>query len=240
MTRPLAITVGTFVVHVLACLLIDAAPRAPRRGMTTPPMSVEVIAPGAASRSVPPDHDSRAGRPAASASLPPAPTRVTRAPRRVAPRRPAPTHGTPTALAEPTLPAQTSTSVVADAASPTEASADGTGAGVGVGDGGGDGSGGDGIDRSAPPIPVSTSTPRVLPYTAQAVANDISGIVRLELMIDASGRVARTRVATGLGAGLDEIATGIASKFTFRPALDRIGRPIPGTVIWRFRFAAPR
>ena len=67
----------------------------------------------------------------------------------------------------------------------------------------------------------------------------MSGDVSLVLAVDPLGRVGRATIRRGLGHGLDEIATGIAMQIKFRPARDRAGRPVAGTVRWRFHFEPP-
>ncbi|HSR97856.1 MAG TPA: TonB family protein, partial [Kofleriaceae bacterium] len=114
----------------------------------------------------------------------------------------------------------------------------GTGAGGG-GTGGGNGDGTGDIDRSGPPVPIDPSAAATQLYTEAAMRDHVTGDVSLVLAVDPLGRVARATVRRGLGHGLDEIATGIAMQIKFRPARDRAGRPVAGTVRWRFHFEPP-
>jgi len=121
-------------------------------------------------------------------------------------------------------------------------SGSGTGSGSGSSSGSGTGTGsgsGSGVDRSGPPVPIDASAARTLPYTAEATRDHVHGDVVVAIEVDPLGHVARASVQRGLGHGLDEIATGIAMQFRFRPATDRSGTPISGRVRWRFHFQPP-
>lgn len=129
-----------------------------------------------------------------------------------------------------------------DATAPAAAGGEGDGgSGAGSGESGGDGAGAGagGIDLSSRPVPLDTAASQVLPYTAEALRDRITGDVQLALMVDPLGRVGRVTVRRGLGHGLDEIASRIAMQIRFRPARDRAGKPTAGTVRWRFHFQAP-
>jgi TonB family protein len=111
------------------------------------------------------------------------------------------------------------------------------------GGGAGDGAGGDGgggvIDLSSRPVPLEIKTSQTLPYTAEAQRDRVSGDVQLLLTVDPLGHVERTTLRHGLGHGLDEIATRLATQIRFRPARDRAGKPTAGTVRWKFHFQPP-
>jgi protein TonB len=122
---------------------------------------------------------------------------------------------------------------------------DGQSAGlVGGGSGGGGAGGGNGdgigdIDRSGPPVPIDPSAAATQFYSEAALRDRVTGDVSFVLAVDPLGRVARATLRRGIGHGLDEIATRIAMQIKFRPARDRAGRPVAGTVRWRFHFEPP-
>ncbi len=106
----------------------------------------------------------------------------------------------------------------------------GSGGGMGGGEGGGIGSGrgpgigpyqiGSGVTQPVPifqPLPV---------YTDEARRNRVEGIVLLDVVIRADGRVDNARVLRGLGYGLDESAIQtVITKWKFRPGTLQ-GRPV--------------
>jgi protein TonB len=85
----------------------------------------------------------------------------------------------------------------------------------------------------AKPKLLSRPTPA---YTDDARAAGISGKVRVEITVDARGRVASVRIVQGLGHGLDEAALAAARAMTFEPAV-RCGKPAPATFKVAFNFA---
>jgi protein TonB len=85
----------------------------------------------------------------------------------------------------------------------------------------------------AKPKALSRPTPA---YTEQARAAGVSGKVRVEITVDARGRVAAVRVLQGLGHGLDEAALAAARAMTFEPAV-RCGKPGAATFKVAFTFA---
>ncbi len=128
----------------------------------------------------------------------------------------------------------------------------GTGGGMPIGGGGGGGGG------SGPTQPAPTATQRhvalvptgdcvedlvkpkrehiVLPKpTQEAIAASISGVVRLEMTVDATGHVVNVKVLNGLGFGLDEAAVAAARQWTFAPAT-KCGKPVPATIKQPVRF----
>jgi len=72
-------------------------------------------------------------------------------------------------------------------------------------------------------------------YTSEAREANIAGRVRVELTVDASGRVAAARVLEGLGHGLDEAALVAARAATFE-AGTRCGKPASATFVIAMRF----
>jgi protein TonB len=73
-------------------------------------------------------------------------------------------------------------------------------------------------------------------YTQEARDANIAGKVRVELTVDASGKVASARVLEGLGHGLDEAALAAARAATFEPAT-RCGKAASATFVVAMRFA---
>ncbi len=124
----------------------------------------------------------------------------------------------------------------------------GGGPGLAVAGGGGGGGGG-----GAAPAPTATATHRhvelvptdtctedlVKPklaaiiqpaYTREGRQANVEGDVRLEVTVDATGRVVGVKVLRGLGYGLDESAIDtIEKRWSFKPAT-RCGRPVPATI----------
>ena len=139
----------------------------------------------------------------------------------------------------------------APAPEPTQPAGGGDGEGSGSssgesGGGNGDGDGaGDGevlvpiVDRSGPPVPIDAIADRTLPYTAAAQRDHVSGDIVVSIEVDPLGHVARATVQRGLGHGLDEIATKVATQLRFKPATDRRGAATTGRVKWRFHFQPP-
>lgn len=73
-------------------------------------------------------------------------------------------------------------------------------------------------------------------YTAEAREANIAGKVRVELTVDATGKVASARVLEGLGHGLDEAALAAARAATFEPGT-RCGKAASATFVVAMRFA---
>jgi TonB family protein len=83
-----------------------------------------------------------------------------------------------------------------------------------------------------PPV-VRVSAEPTPPDDAEARAMEAT--VRLELDIDATGKVTDARVVEGPGHGFDEAAIAAARKLEFDPAT-RDGKPIASKLRWRFHF----
>jgi TonB family protein len=62
-------------------------------------------------------------------------------------------------------------------------------------------------------------------YTDEALAAGISGVVQIECIVQKDGTVAVTRIAKGLGSGLDENARAALEQWRFSPAM-RQGQPV--------------
>ena len=85
-----------------------------------------------------------------------------------------------------------------------------------------------------PPEAIRRVQPR---YTSDAMRAKIQGVVILEAVVDASGRVGRTRVVESLDShfGLDHEATIAANQWLFRPATLN-GQPVPAVVTLTLEF----
>ncbi len=73
-------------------------------------------------------------------------------------------------------------------------------------------------------------------YTRAARDAEIAGRVRVEVTVDATGRVSGTRVLEGLGYGLDEEALAAAKNATFEPGT-RCGHAAAATFVVAMRFS---
>ncbi len=73
------------------------------------------------------------------------------------------------------------------------------------------------------PVPINQTAP---PYTAEARAAKVEGIVLLEIVVRKDGSVGNVKVLKGLGYGLDESAVEtVKTRWRFRPALWQ-GQPV--------------
>ncbi len=73
-------------------------------------------------------------------------------------------------------------------------------------------------------------------YTPEARDAQVAGKVRVEVTVDATGKVASARVLEGLGHGLDDAALAAARGATFEPGT-RCGKPASATFVIAIRFA---
>lgn len=86
------------------------------------------------------------------------------------------------------------------------------------------------------PVP----TYRVLPnFAADGAAVTVHGAVEIEVVVDASGRVAHTRVVTRLAESFDRASLEATRRWRFRPA-QRSGRPVTALIGVRFMFLPPK
>lgn len=114
-------------------------------------------------------------------------------------------------------------------------SGSGTGSGIGEGTGGGFGGGamrpGNGAEN---PVLLKQVDPK---YTPEAMRAKIQGIVELEAVVSASGRITDVRVHRSLDRayGLDEEAIKVARQWLFRPARFQ-GKPVDMVVIIQMEF----
>jgi protein TonB len=89
------------------------------------------------------------------------------------------------------------------------------------------------IDPPKKPKVVSINQPA---YTTEAREAQIAGKVRIEVTVDATGKVSGARVLEGLGHGLDEAALAAARGATFEPGT-KCGKPTSATFVIAIRFA---
>lgn len=76
-------------------------------------------------------------------------------------------------------------------------------------------------------------------YPAQALAEEQSGEVILQLELDETGRVTSARVTKSAGFGMDESAQQAALKLVFAPAT-RAGKPVPARISYKMDFTLRR
>lgn len=122
------------------------------------------------------------------------------------------------------------------------------------GTGGGTGSGAGAGSSDAPPAPMSVATikTRAMPkgdfsyfdaskdYPAEAKQLGIEGVIRVRLIVDASGSVKSAVLLNKLGHGLDELALERAKKIQFDPAKDTDDNPVTSVVVWTFDMTLPK
>lgn len=75
-------------------------------------------------------------------------------------------------------------------------------------------------------------------YTDAAREAQVEGKVRIEVTVDATGKVAEAKVVEGLGHGLDESALAAVRELQFSPATS-CGKPVPITFVLSVRFVLP-
>lgn len=91
--------------------------------------------------------------------------------------------------------------------------------------------------RAAPPQVDRQTVRRELPYSDEAIAQNVWASVWLVLHISADGNVERAEVLKSQSElGLDAIAIAAASKLKFRPELDRDGRPVATKILWQMEW----
>ena len=108
----------------------------------------------------------------------------------------------------------------------------GTGTGTGEGDGNGSGPG------AGVPITPPTVINKVLPvYPPSAKMKETMGITYVTILVNASGTVDSAYVAQGSGSSvLDAAAIYAAYQWTFSPALDKYGVPVPCRITFPVEF----
>lgn len=119
-----------------------------------------------------------------------------------------------------------------DGSSSTGGTGDGSGTGTGEGDGNGSGPG------AGVPITPPTVINKVLPvYPPSAKMKETTGITYVTILVNASGTVDSAYVAQGSGSSvLDAAAIDAAYQWTFSPALDKYGVPVPCRITFPVEF----
>ena len=77
-------------------------------------------------------------------------------------------------------------------------------------------------------------------YPAEARARGIQGDIRVQLIVDSTGKVRSPVLLNGLGYGLDELALTQAAQLEFEPAKDLDDRPLTTVVVWTFHMTLLR
>lgn len=122
---------------------------------------------------------------------------------------------------------------------------DGKGPGTGSGSGSGD---------PPPPPPVSLAlikTPAMpkgdygyidagRDYPEEARRLGIEGVIKVKLVVDATGKVQSAVLVKGLGHGLDQLAMTRARQIKFEPAKDTEDRAVASVVVWTFTMTLPK
>lgn len=119
-----------------------------------------------------------------------------------------------------------------DGSGSTGGTGDGSGTGTGEGDGNGSGPG------AGVPITPPTVINKVLPvYPPSAKMKETMGITYVTILVNASGTVDSAYVAQGSGSSvLDAAAIDAAYQWTFSPALDKYGVPVPCRITFPVEF----
>jgi protein TonB len=124
----------------------------------------------------------------------------------------------------------------------------GGGGGGGVGSGSGSGSGVEAVR----PVSVATIKTAAKPkgdyayfddgkrYPEEAKQLGIEGVIKVQLIVDETGKIKRSRLLTKLGHGLDELALEHAGQLAFEPARDTDDRPVASVVVWTFHMTLPK
>lgn len=125
----------------------------------------------------------------------------------------------------------------------------------GEGGGRGRGSGSGAADPPPPPPPpvsIATIKTKAMPkgdfgyidagrdYPPEARRLGIEGVIKVKLVVDASGKVQSAVLMNRLGHGLDELALAKAKQIQFEPARDTNDRAVSSLVIWTFNMTLPK
>lgn len=73
-------------------------------------------------------------------------------------------------------------------------------------------------------------------YTDKARKAKLQGTVMLAVVVEPDGAVRDANVTKGLGYGLDESAVKTVKKWSFKPAVDRDGNPVPVKLVVEVNF----
>ena len=255
-----AVLLGTLIVHLVLGLAIGAAPRdEPEPAPTMTMIKLDTRRP-------PPPPALKVEPPPPVPVTPPPPTRAPPpTTRRSAPRQ-VTTTTTPPPLSEP--PPTTTTTTPAPGGAPVVTlsnvapAAHGVAVAVGkptdrrTGRGGSGGTEGEAVGAGtgsavAKVVSVASIKKMAVPkgdydyvstkaYPAEAKQLGLGGVIRVQLTIDATGKVVKVRMlGKGLGHGLDELALTRARALAFEPALDTDDRPVASVLTFTFRFEPP-
>jgi TonB family protein len=122
----------------------------------------------------------------------------------------------------------------------------------GTGTGTGSGSGSGSAVEAVRPVSVATIKTAAKPkgdfayfddakrYPEEAKQLGIEGAIKVQLIVDETGKIKRTRLLTKLGHGLDELALEHAGQLAFEPARDTDDRPVASVVVWTFHMTLPK
>lgn len=250
-------TAGTLAIHLLLAVIGDALVVAFPVPVYEPVPIVELVEVEPPPKQVEPPAPEE---PAAQPEPPTQPEPVRPEPRRVRATQPPPVDLPPPPTNEPPSPdsgggATTTMEDIAPAArgipvakGPRSSGTGRGGTGTGTGSGAGAGS------SDAPPAPVSVATikTRAMPkgdfsyfdaskdYPTEAKALGIEGVIRVRLVVDATGVVKSATLLNRLGHGLDDLALERARKIQFEPAKDTDDKAVTSVVVWTFNMTLPK
>jgi TonB family protein len=77
-------------------------------------------------------------------------------------------------------------------------------------------------------------------YPPEAKRLGIEGVIRVRLVVDATGKVQSAVLLNKLGHGLDELALRRARQLQFEPARDASDRPVTSVLVWTFNMTLPK
>ena len=261
---PLVLAVaGALAIHTIAIVTFDVAiVYAPHRAPELPP-HVELVdidlPPPPPPKPPPPPSVAKPPEPDKPPEVPPAkvlPQRVASAqPRTTPPPEHPPDPDPPRPTADPggheqtyNLPEDTNRDGVGKHGPRTDDRIGPRGTGSGTGSGSGSGS----AVEAARPVSVATIKTAARPrgdyayfddakrYPLEAKQLGIEGAIKVQLVVDETGRIKRTRLLTKLGHGLDEMALQHAGQLEFEPARDTDDRAVTSVVVWTFHMTLPK
>lgn len=264
-SRGVRATVGTVAIHlVLAAIanvfiyvedgpprmptpqveLVDIVPVAPEPPPPPPPQAVPEPEPQPQPTAPPPPTPARPQR--VRAATPPPPSNEPPPPPSETPPSPDSGGSGPVTQMADIAPAARGIPVAKGTRSSGGTGRGGTGTGTGSGAGAG--------SSDAPPMPASIATikTRAMPkgdfsyfdaskdYPPEAKALGIEGVIRVRLIVDATGAVKTATLLNKLGHGLDELALSRAKRIQFDPAKDTDDKPVTSVVVWTFNMTLPK
>ena len=255
---------GALAIHTIAIVAFDVAIVYAPRPVADPPPHVELIDVALPPPPPPPAPPPPASKPVEPppeppAKAPPTPPRVASThratpptePDRAPPQMPPPPSTAPAGGHEQTyaLPEDSSRDSMGKHGAKTDDRIGPRGAGSGTGSGSGSGST---VEEAPRPVSVATIKTRAKPkgdyayfnngasYPAEAKQFGIEGQIKVQLIVDDTGRIKKTRLLTRLGHGLDELALQYAAKLEFEPARDTDDRAVTSVVVWTFDMTLPK